>query len=281
MISAKIEKLRKEQNLSLDELSKRTGYSAPGLLKAIQKNEFKITMLEKIAQALNVNFCSFFQTEEDLFKKDLYKIVFAGGYKYMFTQLEPRDEDFFDLLNYSNVEQIRIEELKSFITKGFAGIYLGFVYDYVLSSAVLPIAENISFYIELDKIDCLMNGSDYGGGYSILTDNNWSHPIHLKSFIGDALRYIPQILDITDEVIEHFSNKTITDENFEDSETWEISTKLTRKLENAIEEREQLFAEYVAKSPVLLWLVESKILSTRDIKMMIWQITKDYAPVMK
>ena len=65
MISNKIEQLRKEKNVKQTDIAQAIGFTVSGYQKAIQANDFKVSTLEKIAEALEVPVTYFFEDSGD------------------------------------------------------------------------------------------------------------------------------------------------------------------------------------------------------------------------
>jgi len=90
MISNKIEQLRKEKNVKQTDIAQAIGFTVSGYQKAIQANDFKVSTLEKIAEALEVPITYFFEDSGDkhflseifLLSKDVkpsFLLVLTGG----------------------------------------------------------------------------------------------------------------------------------------------------------------------------------------------------------
>ncbi len=62
-ISFKIRQLQKISNISQKVLAEKIGFSVPAFSKALQRNDFKISVLQKIADALGVSIGYFFGEE--------------------------------------------------------------------------------------------------------------------------------------------------------------------------------------------------------------------------
>ncbi len=105
MIAKRIEDLRKLKKLTLKELSEELGITLSGLQKALKTDDFKVSQLNKIAEALGVDISYFFN----------HKLTEDG---YLFLKLKKVNYD--STLQYENEQYI----------EAFYKICIKQVYDY-------------------------------------------------------------------------------------------------------------------------------------------------------
>lgn len=65
MIASKIESIRREKNITQQELAKKIGLTLSGYQKAIATDDFKISMLKKITDILDIPISYFFENSEN------------------------------------------------------------------------------------------------------------------------------------------------------------------------------------------------------------------------
>jgi len=87
MISNRIRELVKEKGLTLKELAEKIGYTDPGFRQSLYKNDFKISTLQKIADALSVNI---FELFGDLYYTREYEDVLKSEIRNVFIKEEDR-----------------------------------------------------------------------------------------------------------------------------------------------------------------------------------------------
>lgn len=64
MISSKIRKLAKRKEVNLKDVGEVVGMSGTGFLKALKRDDFKVSTLYDLAKYFNVNITYFFQEED-------------------------------------------------------------------------------------------------------------------------------------------------------------------------------------------------------------------------
>lgn len=82
-ISLKITNLYKQKLMTLQDLADKIGMTKTGLHNALKSNDFKVSVLQKIAIALNVDISYFFMTNN----------TFLSSYKEMEIQLNALEKD--------------------------------------------------------------------------------------------------------------------------------------------------------------------------------------------
>lgn len=124
-VSNQIWLLYKRKLLTQAELAKRIGITTQGLSKALKKNDFKISMLKKIANALDVPITYFFEDHTQITDKDEVAKEFVEVIMFLLSAL---DKDlplpiavqlhmFFIVERYSQYfEDDELERFKSFIS---------------------------------------------------------------------------------------------------------------------------------------------------------------------
>lgn len=113
----KIKVLLKIKKISINSLAELTGYTRQGLSSVLKTGDFKISVLQKIADVLEVNICDFFQeSDKNSFDKELKYFIELNNPFYDNEQMRnqvDKDPDF----NHSFIRHTLRSMYKDFILK--------------------------------------------------------------------------------------------------------------------------------------------------------------------
>jgi len=169
MISKKLEDLRKERKLTLDELATKSGFSLQGLYKAIKNDDFRISQLESLSKALDVDISYFFSNSEENFKADLHHILDSGW------RGIPKIMEF----DNSNCD---IEVFTSYIKDRLVQLYLNTIY---LNPNLFQFKSASNNSIRFYPNSLALNFAEFNDlNKPVRTNvNKWLHPVDINMFL--------------------------------------------------------------------------------------------------
>ena len=153
MISNKIEQLRKEKNVKQTDIAQAIGFTVSGYQKAIQANDFKVSTLEKIAEALEVPVTYFFEDSGDkhflseifLLSKDVKNAEFKEAIQTAISFFVSKQYETY-FFNDSEVIKLKNSTLK----KEFAAFVKSHPNPMLSESLSVYFAVNIYFNLNID-----------------------------------------------------------------------------------------------------------------------------------
>ena len=133
-IGRKIKEIAKRENRKLDDIAKYVGYSSAGFSRILQSGDFKISILVKISEFLEINITDLIgdSQKSDVFKDELKLFVFNLGNFRTKTQIENilQDETRFNEYNMNEfVQIIGTETIINYIENSYRRIVFGNLFD--------------------------------------------------------------------------------------------------------------------------------------------------------
>lgn len=146
-IGKKIKEILQEKGISINRLAEQTDYTRQGLSVALKTGDFKISILQKIADVLDVDICEFF--------RESGKSKFEMEMEYFIKNFQP----FYYEQNKTifKWEKIPYVFKDQFLTKSLNNIYT----DFVLAKPIEYLNKKYKRDIKLITVDRVTRGSKY------------------------------------------------------------------------------------------------------------------------
>jgi hypothetical protein len=176
--------------------------------------------------------------------------------------------------HYNSKDLENIEEFKKLLKSRLSGIYVRMIYlDPILFNQFFNLPSNLLYQINTDGIEVLYEEK------KIITpiDKIWRHPIDMRVFISKAFRF--------SKVIAHqcFENDVVKNVTYDDFSCKPINVRdeILFEVKQEVSIREQKFIKYIENSSVINWLISEYLILPVDVKSIIMQISREYAPIFK
>lgn len=170
LIINKLDQLRIEKKIGIKELSAKIGMTQNGLQKALKKDDIRVSLLIKLAEALNVEVGYFFGSPVDEFKSDLYRFL---------TTITKREHNLSDayeneIIIDENDGSYIIEERVRFLNESLSKIYISMIYeDPNLFSMFFKPSKDVEIAEGFDQIRVFRNNNP----------EIFPHPINIPDFV--------------------------------------------------------------------------------------------------